>query len=427
MNKDILKQIIIDFHQAPLPRFHYRHLTVPMETGKIITIMGVRRSGKTYYLFQLMKELLDQSCDKKHLLYINFEDERLDFKRDELDLILQSYRELYPEVDLQAVHFFFDELQEIDGWDKFVRRIHETISKNIYITGSNSKLLSKEIATSLRGRALSYEIFPLNFREYLEFNQVEADYVSSRGRAVIVNRFHRFLRHGGFPELVGIDESLYDKILQEYYHTMIFRDLVERYDIKQVHVLKYFLKRLFASIAKDVSVNKIYHELKSQGIKTGKNLLYEFFDAVETIYMMIVLPKLSPSVLKQELSEKKVYCIDNGLINAVTFRFSRDTGILLENVIAVELLKQGKKIFFYREAVECDFIVLEKDRVCSAVQVSLSIKDPGTRQREIKGLLAACKRFGLSKGVIISDDEDETLLEDGVEIEVVPAFKFLLD
>ncbi|UCH94444.1 MAG: ATP-binding protein [Candidatus Aminicenantes bacterium] len=427
MKKDILKQIITDFHQIPLPSFYRRHLSVPLETGKMITIMGARRSGKTYYLFQLMKDLLDQSCDKKNLLYINFEDERLDFKREELDLILQSYRELYPEVDLEKVHFFFDELQDIDGWDKFVRRIHETTSKNIYITGSNSKLLSKEIATSLRGRAISYEIFPLNFREYLEFNQVETDYFSSRGRALIRNRFHCFLRHGGFPELVGIEESLYDKILQEYYHTMIFRDLVERYDIKQVHVLKYFLKRLFASIAKDVSVNKIYHELKSQGIKTGKNLLYEFFDAVETIYMMIVLQKFSPSVLKQELSEKKVYCIDNGLINAVTFRFSKDTGILLENLIGVELLKQGKKIFFYREEVECDFIVVEKDQVYSAVQVSLSVKEPDTRQREIKGLLAACKRFGLPGGIIITDDEEETLLENGVRIKVVPAFKFLLD
>jgi predicted AAA+ superfamily ATPase len=330
-------------------------------------------------------------------------------------------------VDLEKIHIFFDELQEIDGWDKFVRRIHETICKNIYITGSNSKLLSKEIATSLRGRALSYEIFPLNFKEYLEFNQVEADYISSRGRAVIRNRFHCFLQHGGFPELVGIEESLYDKILQEYYHTMIFRDLVERYNIKQVHVLKYFLKRLFASIAKDVSVNKIYHELKSQGIKTGKSLLYEFFDAVETVYMMIILPKLSPSVLKQELSEKKVYCIDNGLINAVTFRFSKDTGILLENLIEIELLKQGKKTFFYREEVECDFVVVEKDRVGSALQVSLSVVEPGTRQREIKGLLAACKRFGLSRGIIITDDEEERLLEDGVQIDVVPGFKFLLD
>jgi len=374
-----------------------------------------------------MKDLLDKTPKKEYLIYINFEDERFDFKSEELDLILQSYRELYPQVNLEKVHFFFDEIQNVDGWDRFVRRIHETVGKNIYITGSNSKLLSKEISTSLRGRGLSYEMFPLNFKEYLEFNHIEADYFSSGNRAAVRNCFHRFLRHGGFPELVAIDETLYDKILQEYYNTMLFKDLVERYEIKQVHVLKYFLKRLFASITKDVSVNKIYNELKSQGIKTGKNLLYEFLEAVEDIYLMTILQKYDASIVKQALSEKKIYCIDNGLINAVTFRFSKDMGKLLENLIGIELLKKGKKTFFYRGKVECDFITVEKDAVNMAIQVSLSLADPSTREREIKGLLAACKTFGLARGFIITDDDEDVFVEDNIEITVIPAFKFLLD
>ncbi|MCP5052990.1 MAG: ATP-binding protein [bacterium] len=427
MKKGILKQIIADFHRAPLPKFTPRHLEVPTETGKVITIVGVRRSGKTYYLFQLMKRLLDDGCDKRHLVYINFEDERLDFQKEELDLILQSYRELYPGIPLETVHFFFDEFQNIDGWDRFVRRIHETLSKNIYITGSNSKLLSKEISTSLRGRAIPYEMFPLNFREYLEFNRVDARDYSSEGRATIRNRFHSFLQYGGFPELINIEETLHDKILQEYYNTMIFRDLVERYNIKQVHVLKYFLKRLFASIAKDVSVNKIFNELKSQGIKAGKNLLYEFLENVENIYLMTILKKYDASIVKQSMAEKKIYCIDNGLINAVTFRFSKDTGKLLENLIAVELLKQDKTLFYYREKVECDFIIAEKDEIRSAVQVSVTIGEPDTRLREIKGLTAACKRFGLTQGIIITDDEEEKIVEKDIKINVTPAFKFLLD
>jgi predicted AAA+ superfamily ATPase len=216
-------------------------------------------------------------------------------------------------------------------------------------------------------------------------------------------------------------------MLQEYYNTMLFRDLVERYEIKQVHILKYFLKRLFASITKDISVNKIFNELKSQGLKVGKNLLYEFLEAVENIYLMVILKKYDASIVKQELSEKKIYCIDNGLINAVTFRFSEDTGKLLENLIAVELLKKEKKIFFYREKVECDLIIADKDEVCSAIQVSLSVKDPDTRQREIKGLLAACQRFRLTEGYIITDDEEETIVENGVKIKVIPAFKYLLE
>ncbi len=419
--------MIVDFHRGTLPQFHPRHLKAPVGSTKIISIIGARRSGKTFYLYQLMAELLKQNCKKTHLLYINFEDERLDFSREELDLILQAYRELYPGVNLQEVHFFFDEIQNIDGWDKFIRRIYESIGKNIYITGSNSKLLGKEISTSLRGRALSYELFPLSFSEYLEFHHIEGEYISSAGRALIRSSFHRFLRYGGFPELVTMDESLYDKILQEYYNTMIFRDLVERYEIKQIHVLKYFLKRLLNSITKDISVNKIYNELKSQGIKTGKNLLYEFMDSVEAIYLMVILLKYNESVMKQEFAEKKIYCIDNGLLNAVTFHYSGDKGKLLENSIGIELLKQGQEVFFYRDNVECDFLLAGQDAIRAAVQVCLSLKEPEIRRREIKGLTAACKRFKLPKGRIITDDEEETILDDDLEIEVIPAFKFLLE
>ena len=158
----------------------------------------------------------------------------------------------------------------------------------------------------------------------------------------------------------------------------------------------------------------------------GKNLLYEFLDAIETIYLMIILKKYDDSIVKQELAEKKAYCIDNGLLNAVTFRFHRDTGKLLENLIAVELLKKEKSIFFYRNRVECDFIVTEKDRVSSAVQVCLSLSDPDIRRREIRGLVSACERFKLPKGFIITDDEEETIKEKNIEINVLPAFKYLL-
>ncbi|MCU0286929.1 MAG: ATP-binding protein [Acidobacteria bacterium] len=427
MKKDVLKQIIIDFHRGTLPQFHPRHLKVPVNSTKIISIIGARRSGKTYYLYQLMAELLKQNCPKTNLLYINFEDERLDFVQDELDLILQAYRELYPGVNLQEVHFFFDEIQNIDGWDKFIRRIYESLSKNIYITGSNSKLLGKEISTSLRGRALSYELFPLSFTEYLEFHHIETEYISSNGRALIRSRFQHFLRYGGFPELTAMDENLYDQILQEYYNTMIFRDLVERYEIKQIHILKYFLKRLLNAITKDISVNKIYNELKSQGIKIGKNLLYEFMESVEAIYLMVILLKYNESVIKQEFAEKKAYCIDNGLLNAVTLHYSGDKGKLLENSIGIELLKQKQEIFFYRENVECDFLLAGKEGIRSAVQVCLSLKEYETRRREIKGLTAACKRFKLSKGIIITDDEEEIIADADIEIKVIPAFKFLLE
>ncbi len=427
MKKEILKQVIKDFQNAELPRLFHRHLDIPFDTGKIITITGARRSGKTYFLFQSIEKLLARGCNKNRIIYINFEDERFDFTSDELDLILQAYIELYPTVDLKDVHFFFDEIQNIDKWDLFVRRIHDSISKHIYITGSNSKLLSKEISTSLRGRALPFEMYPLNFKEYLEFNQVDTDYHSTKNRGTIRHYLERFQQYGGFPEVLFLDDSLKDKTLQEYFNTMLFRDLVERYEIKQVHVLKYFLKRLFASITKSVSTNKIYNELKSQGIKISKNILYDFMESVENIYMVIVLKKYEAAVVKQELAEKKVYAVDNGLINAVTYHFSEDKGKLLENLIAVELMKCGRKIYFYKNAGECDFIWIDKDKILMAIQVCLTLKTPGTFQREIRGLVLACEKYGLKKGYIVTDDEEEVFTEKGIEINLVPAFKFLLE
>ncbi len=427
INKDLIKRIITDFHLSPLPETKPRELSVPMDSKKIITVIGPRRAGKTYFLFQLMKELIIKE-DKKFLVYINFEDERLDFQKEELDLIIQSYRELYPAINLENVYFFFDEIQNIDGWDRFIRRIYDSIGKNIFITGSNSRFLSKEIATSLRGRTLTYEIFPLSFSEYLRFQQVPVDFNSSKYQALIAHHFDNYLKFGGFPGLTGMDNSLKDKELQDYYNTMLFRDLIERYQIKQTNILKYFLKRLMASFTKDFSVNKIFNEFKSQGVKVTKDILYRFLEEVENIFLMFVLKKYDQTLINQELSDKKIYCIDNGLINAVTFKFSEDKGKLLENIIAVEFLRQNKKIFFYRDNVECDFIQVEKDKVVSAVQVCHTIMNVETRNREIKGLVSACKRFKLAMGYIISlEEEEEEIKESGIDIKVISAHKYLLE
>ncbi len=425
IRKDILKQIIADFHSTPLPRFTPRELTVPIQLEKIISIIGARRAGKTYFLYQLMDQLL-QDIPKQHIIYINFEDERLDFTSGELDLVLQAYRELYPEIHLDTVYFFFDEIQNTEGWDRFARRIYDSVSKHIFITGSNSRLLSRELATALRGRTLSYEIFPLSFKEYLTFREIETDTVSSKGIATVLHYFDHYLKFGGFPEIIRFDDALKDKILQDYYNTMLFRDLVERYEIKQVHILKYFLKRLMASVTKNLSVNKIFNELKSQGLKMGKELLYEFLEEIENIYLMFVSKKYAPSVVKQELSDRKIYCLDNGLLNAVTFKFSKDTGKLLENMMAVELRRRKQEVYFLKNHRECDFVLLEKDEAVSAFQVSLSMEDPDTREREINGLLDACKKLNLDTGTIITRDEEDRVEINGVRVDILPAYKFLL-
>jgi len=203
--KTQLKRIIADFHQTVLPDFRRRRLDVPLDTGKIIILVGPRRAGKTYYLFQLMQGLESAGIPRQEMLYINFEDERLDLEG-ENDLIFDAYRELYPAQDLSRVYLFFDEIQELPNWEKFVRRVMDTISRRLVLTGSNSRFLSREIATSLRGRGISFEILPLSFAEYLSFSGLPADPpVSSKDRALVGRAFEKYCFWGGYPELVEID------------------------------------------------------------------------------------------------------------------------------------------------------------------------------------------------------------------------------
>jgi len=423
--KEQLKQIIRDFHLNDNFDVKTRTLQPPIDTKKIITLIGVRRCGKTSILYDMINKL-SNTIPKTKILFLNFEDERLELKVDELDLVLQSFSELYPEENLNECYFFFDEIQNIMGWEKFIRRVYDTISKNIFITGSNSKLLSSDIATSLRGRTLSYEVFPLSFNEYLSFKDIEVDLYSSKSLAYIKNAQEKFLKDGAFPETLFLEEQYVNQTLQEYFNVLLYKDLAERYSISNTVALKFFLKRIIASSTKQISINKIYNELKSSGIKIGKNTLYDFLDYVQNIYLALTLHRYDKSLVNKELGEKKVYSIDIGLNNATEFKFSDNIGKSLENAVFLQLKRENNEIFYYRDLnSECDFIVNEKNSITQAIQVTYDISDEDTKNREIKGLLGACKNFNLKNGVIVTYDTEDEIIQDGIKIELTPFYKWV--
>jgi predicted AAA+ superfamily ATPase len=424
--KNLLKTMIIDSQSRALPKVWARALSLPLESEKIVTLTGVRRSGKTYHLFDLMTKLTARGVPSNQILYINFEDERLHLIGNEMDLILQAYQELYPDIRLSECYFFFDEIQEVEGWEKFIDRLYSSVSSRVFITGSNSKLLSKEIASALRGRTITFEVYPLSFSEFVQVVRPGLNPNSSTDKARLAALFNRFLHEGGFPEIVTQQNELKDRILQEYFSVMLLRDLVERYSVSQVAVLKYFCKRVIGASAGEFSVNKIYNELKSQGYSISKDSLYAYRENVESIYMGRFIAKYSESVVKSEGSLKKVYVIDQGLGAALDFKLGEDNSRLLETTIALELLKQGKQINYYQENVECDFTVSDKNQVVEAMQVTLSVVDNKTRRREIKGLTECCKRFNLTKGTIVTIDDNEVIEVDGIKISIVPAWKYCL-
>jgi predicted AAA+ superfamily ATPase len=371
-----------------------------------------------------MNQLKAAGLASEKMLYINFEDERLHLAGSEMDLLLQAYRELYPDFDLSECYFFFDEIQEVEGWEQFIDRLYRSISRHVFVTGSNSKLLSTDIASVLRGRALTFEVYPLSFGEYVQIVSPGLNPSGSADRAKLVNLFEGFLHNGGFPEVVALDASLHERLLQGYFNVMLLHDLIERYKISQAAVLKYFCKRVIGAAAGGFSVNKVYKELTSQNYKVGKDTLYEFQGYVEDIYLSRFIPKYDESVVKAEGSQKKAYVIDQGLGAALDFKLAQDNGRLLETTVALELIKQGKQLAYYQDTTECDFVVIQKDQVTEALQVNMELSDEQTRTREIKGLVQCCKRFGLEKGTIISYDTEEQLESNGVQVDVVPAWRY---
>jgi len=425
-SKELLKTIIADSQERELPISWQRTLKIPVDSGKVVTLIGVRRSGKTYHIFNLMNQLKDAGVSSERLLYINFEDERLHLRSEDLDLILQAYRELYPTLSMADCYFFFDEIQEVEGWEKFVDRLYSSISRHVFVTGSNAKLLSKEIASALRGRPITFEVYPLSFQEFVNVVSPDTNFHSSAGKATVLNLFERFMQQGGFPEIVTQDENLRDKILQEYFNVMLFKDLVERYKITQVATLKYFCKRVIGASAGEFSVNKIYNELKSQGYKASKDSLYSYQENVEAIYLSRFINKYDESVVKAESSQKKAYVIDQGLGAALDFKLSKDRGRLLENTVALELFKQGKQIAYQQGSTECDFVAIEKGNVTFAMQVAMDLTDEQTRKRETKGLVQCCKAFGLQEGTILTFDQEDQFESDGIQIKVIPVWKYFL-
>ncbi|MCF8107525.1 MAG: ATP-binding protein [Desulfohalobiaceae bacterium] len=396
-----------------------------MNLEKVITIVGPRRAGKTFYLYQVITELTKLGVERQEMLYLNFEDERLEFDGD-FDQIFDAYRELYPAHDLTKIYFLFDEIQELPNWEKFVRRVYDSISRHIFITGSNSKLLSREIATSLRGRGLSFEILSLSFSEFLAFQDLPAEVpVSSKDRARIGHAFETYCFWGGFPELVDVEKHFKLQTLQEYFHVMLYRDLVERYQISEPAVLKYLMKRLIGSFTKEFSTNKLYNDLKSRGFSIGKDSLYRMMDEIFAIYMMARIERYDPAVIKREMSNKKVYLYDNGFATAMHYSFAEDRGKLLENIVFRHLRELTQEIYFIRNGWECDFVAFLPGERAKLIQVTERL-DRDTVTREVKGLIAGKDFVGSNDGVLLVESA-ESNLDLPSWIQVVPIQEWLLE
>ena len=406
-----------------VPRTDYLNkIKLFRRSGEIIVLTGIRRSGKSTLLKLEMKDLAD-NVEKKEILYINFEDPRFsgNLNTKTLDMIFEAYRENINHKG--EVYLFLDEVQNVDGWEKWVRTAHELKKAKIYVTGSSSKLLSGEIATSISGRYLQLDVYPLTFSEFLVFNKMECRNISdySENRIAINRLFAKYLKYGGFPKIASVEEDLKKEELMSYFNTILLKDILARYRLRNFDLLKKLVEYLLTNDTKQNSIHSV-----SRALKYSYDTVEDYINYLKQVYMFFELRNFNYSLKKQLVSDIKYYAIDTGFVNGVSFSFSENIGRLYENVVFNELIRRGKNIFFLNENNnECDFIVKEGTGIIGAYQVCYDLNERNV-QREISGLVMACKKFDLKEGYIITESASRTVTKEGVGIRIIPITGFLL-
>ncbi len=422
--KEIFKLLITDFIEKKLSVIA-RDYTIPIHTNKIISLVGVRRSGKTYILYETIQKLRSE-VDPRNIIYINFEDDRLyGITLRNLGSLIDAYFELFPQKRDEKIYLFLDEIQEVPNWEKFVRRVYDTLDTHIFVTGSSSKLLSKEIASSLRGRSITYEVFPLSFKEYLRFRDIDINLHSSKSLSYIQNSFESYLTQGGFPEIaLEEDADIKKRILSDYVDLIVYRDLIERYNIKNLSLIKFLIKYLFSNPATLLSFNKLYNELKSQGYRLGKDTLYEYFSYLSDAYTVFATPIFKSSVKEEAKNPKKIYIVDNGFNYIFNASFSNDYSKLYENLVFLHLRRRFRDIYYFKAKQEIDFFVPEEKLL---INVSYAIDDHTTLKRKINALLEGMKYFGIDEACLITAKRDENIEVDGKKILIKPLWKWMVE
>jgi predicted AAA+ superfamily ATPase len=404
-----------------------RSLEIQKTKQFVIPIIGPRRAGKSFFLYDLI--LNKFKIKDEDFIYLNFEDPEMigASLKDMLDAVSvhEEFNGKIPE------YIFLDEVQNIDNWEKAVRGLYETKNHYLFISGSSSKLLSKEIATSLRGRTLTYSILPLSFREFLDFNEFKIKPLhSTSDENQIKNNLRKYMEFGGFPDIV-FDNRIADRFFKEYLDLVLFRDIIERYNIKNIFIIKFLIKSMLASFSKQSSVNSTFNTLKSQGIKVSKKTLYNYASYLEDSFFAFYLKKFSYSVKNTEASVPKVFINDTGLITSLISGFSENFGRLMENIVFLELKRVQNKnpameIYYYKNGIEVDFLIKEKLEIKQLVQVCYDLEDPDTKGREIKALLKASMELKCNDLLVITWDREEEERIGDKNVVYLPLWKWLL-
>ena len=374
---------------------------------RIVVVSGVRRAGKSTLLRQFSEKM-----DDWH--YANFDDERfINFTVDDFQTMMVIFHKRS-----LSKNIIVDEIQNIDGWERFARRIHDEGYK-LFISGSNAKMLSSELGTHLTGRYAKIELFPFSFKEFLLFKEFELKNITTVKKAQILNYFDEYLLNGGFPEHLNFNDPEY---LKRIYDDILYRDIVSRYGIRNVKEFKRLSHYLFTNFTKDTNYSSLKDALNFTNTTTVSNYIHY----LEECYLLFEVFQFDYSLKKQQGNQKKIYVIDSGLRNSIAFQFSKEFGNPLENLVFIELMRRNQEIYFYRSKKECDFVIVKKGKVSQLIQVTYSFNE-GNMKREINGMLEAMKELKTDNGIIITAHQDQIVKTDEKNISVIAAWRWLID
>lgn len=418
MDREILKQIIADQRDYLPPKLFFERSQADvirsfLDDPSILIITGIRRSGKST-IQRALQQILSESD-----YYFNFDDERLvHFELQDFQVLVETLIELFGKQST----FYFDEIQNIKGWEQFIRRLYDRGNK-IFITGSNAKLLSQELGTHLTGRYIQFEIYPLSFKEIIQhdYPQVLAKKaLSTNDTGTILHHFATYLKHGGIPEYYKFRKAEY---LKDLYEGILYRDIIARYNISNESSLRELVYYFASNIGKEFSYTKLAETIGLSSPHTVSN----YCSYLEKCYLCFFLSRYSHSLQKQIQYNKKCYMIDPALIRTIGFRVSEDKGRLLENIVFLQLKMNSQEVYFHKDQKECDFIIRKNNQIIQAIQVTTSLYDEKVKHREIEGLIEAMDAYNLQEGVILTENEQETLSIDKYKIKIIPIWKWLLN
>jgi len=398
---ELIRQKITDSLAASPPGLTHRDTRVPRVPGKAVAVIGPRRAGKTTFLWQVLSERLAAKTPREQLLYFNFEDERLaGMTADELGLIVEEYYRLYPEIrDQQRALFLLDEIQAVAGWDTFARRLLDTEQVELFVSGSSARLLSREVATSMRGRAMEALVLPFSFREFLRHLGLEpqqgVDRLTKARRSTLDNQVRDYLSVGGFPEAQGIEQRDRFELLRGYVDTAMLRDVIERHAVSHPLALRWMVRQLLGNAGGSFSINRLHGDLRSQGISVAKDTLHNYLSHLEDAFLVRTVPVATDSLRRRMVNPRKSYPIDPGLIPVFDRSGKANVGHALETAVALNLQRLGAEIAYVRTAENCevDFLARYPDGNQQLIQVCTNLDAPETRARETRALLAAADEY----------------------------------